>query len=219
MPPRVLIALIGLGLMGLAGYSCNDPGPEPAPMRMVPGTPGGQTIDFALSPDGRWVATSGSDGQAMLRRPGDDPVGGRGLVPRGGLAQGLAFSLDGSLLAAALPHDPLVRLWDLPSGRLRVPFAGHDRGAVAVGFSPDGRRLTTAGNDGMVRLWSLGTGEQLAALDARTTWPPRIAFSADGRILAASGGDNHIRVWDVSSLGEAKADLTDRQPDSAPGPL
>jgi WD40 repeat protein len=86
---------------------------------------------------------------------------------------------------------------------LRLQVAG---GTEAVGFSRDGRRLASSGNDGMVRIWSLSTGHPPAALDGRSSWLPRIAFSADGQTLAAAGSDNHIRVWDPADIGEASAD-------------
>jgi WD40 repeat protein len=93
---------------------------------------------------------------------------------------------------------------------LRLQVAGHAGGAVAVAFSPDGRRLATSGTDGMVRIWSLTTGEQVAALDGRSPRSPRIAFSADGRTLVAAGSDNHVRVWDLDGIGEASAERPGR---------
>jgi hypothetical protein len=50
----------------------------------------------------------------------------------------VAFSPDGSLLAAAGPTDRVVRLWELPSGRLLLRIPGHGGGSNEVRFSPDG---------------------------------------------------------------------------------
>jgi hypothetical protein len=104
MPSRVLMALIALGLIGLVAYLGGDPSPKSARMRLIPGSPRGQTIEFALSPDGKWVATTSSGGRVSLRSLGDDPALGRILEPRDGLAHGLAFSPDGRTLA--LGRDP-----------------------------------------------------------------------------------------------------------------
>ena len=62
MPSRRLILPIALGLIGLAGLRGEDPAPVSSRMGLVPSESGAETIAFALSPDGRWVATARSDG-------------------------------------------------------------------------------------------------------------------------------------------------------------
>jgi WD40 repeat protein len=65
----------------------------------------------------------------------------------------LAFSSDGTLLAAG--HvDGRVRLWDVVTGELLVPLAGHPQSPwLRVAFSPDGTLLASGGWDGTVWLW------------------------------------------------------------------
>ena len=52
---------------------------------------------------------------------------------------------------------------------------------IAVAFSPDGRRLASAGDDGTVRLWDPATGAELATLTGHTGRVTAVAFSPDGR--------------------------------------
>src|SRR5262249_11318874 len=56
-----------------------------------------------------------------------------------------------------------VRLWDVETGRCRQRWPGHDGGTFALAFSPDGRRLASAGGDLRVCLRNTTTGEEVPA--------------------------------------------------------
>jgi WD40 repeat protein len=78
----------------------------------------------------------------------------------------------------------------------------------ALGISPDGRFLATAGGDTSVYLWALdyntGRAAQLATLEGHATTPATLRFSPDGRLLATATR-SEVRLWDVSALAEDKA--------------
>src|SRR5207248_1238407 len=68
--------------------------------------------------------------------------------------------LTGPLLAGALSLLPGAA--DLPAdavARLGTVHLQHPGGATAVCFSPDGKRLVTAGRDGLLRAWDARTGK------------------------------------------------------------
>jgi WD40 repeat protein len=68
----------------------------------------------------------------------------------------VAFSPDGSSVASAGDHrDATVRLWELQTRRYLRSFARHDHGVYHLAFSPDGKRLATAGADNAVLVWGL----------------------------------------------------------------
>jgi WD40 repeat protein/energy-coupling factor transporter ATP-binding protein EcfA2 len=117
-----------------------------------------------------------------------------------GQLQGVAFSLDGKLLATA-SRDTTARLWDATSGKQRgQPLRGHEDAVLDVTFSPDGGLLATAGRDGTVRLWDVASGKQHGKpLTGHTEPVNAVAFSPDGKLLATAGQDKTARLWDATS--------------------
>lgn len=117
--------------------------------------------NLAFSPDGRTLASGGSDGEIILW----DPATGQSmhrLEPRVGI-EALGFSRDSRLVAVMTRGT--VRAWDVSTGELRplaqpeerlVGFAavvGHGfRGGHQVATSPDRRRVLVGMTDGEVLL-------------------------------------------------------------------
>ena len=104
----------------------------------------------------------------------------------------LAFDPTGLVLASgSADANANAILWDIiPGDRLQVrpraTLTGHTRDIRTLAFSPDGKRLATAGGDGSLRLWDVAQGTQL---DARLGHPQSpdpinsLAFSPDGRSI------------------------------------
>jgi dipeptidyl aminopeptidase/acylaminoacyl peptidase/Flp pilus assembly protein TadD len=68
-----------------------------------------------------------------------------------------------------------------------------------VAFSPDGKRLASAGEDSTVRLRDIATGEPALTLQGHTGWVTRVAWSPDGKRLASAGKDGTVRLWDAAT--------------------
>src|SRR5207244_10603054 len=75
-------------------------------------------------------------------------------------------------------------------------------GYDSVVFSPDGKRLASAGgarNQGEVKVWDAQTGQELLSWKGHTDWVYSVAFSPDGKRLASASGDRTVKVWDAQT--------------------
>jgi WD40 repeat protein len=83
------------------------------------------------------------------------------------------------------------------------PLAGP---ALAVAYSPDGKRLAAGGADRLIHVWDALTGKELFSRRGHGGDVTSLAFSPDGRRLASGGGTEaglpgagEVRLWDAAS--------------------
>ena len=58
----------------------------------------------------------------------------------------------------------MLRWWDVQRGECVMMRQGHPGGVQSLRVSPDGRRLSSCGDDGAIRLWDLESGEYVRTL-------------------------------------------------------
>jgi WD40 repeat protein len=96
-------------------------------------------------------------------------------------------------------------VWEIGTGKQGMNFRGHTWLSPGVCFSPDDRRLASAGGaDGTVKLWNPGTGQELLTLKAKGG-VGCVAFSPDGNRLAA-GCLREVVVWDARPAEELQTE-------------
>jgi WD40 repeat protein/serine/threonine protein kinase len=173
-------------------------------LRRFPADPG--RPQFALSPDGRWLAYCGADDTVQLRSVDqDDPP--LTLGRHRGAITSLAFSPDGLSLAST-SFDQTARLWDVNRREERVVLRGHNEKVTDLAFSPDGRWVATTSQDYTARVWDSRTGQTLAVLPGRG-FRLAVAFSPDGQYLAVSdspvtGGNDAVRLYQLIGRRERR---------------
>jgi len=176
------------------------------------GLPPSLTMD-ALTPNGRWLASAGSDMNIYVWDLQASPSMTIPFTLTGftGPISGLAFSPDGSRLVAS-SQDGSLRLWDMQA---KTPFSEVAQtvnlsvGINALAFSPDGRWLaagSTASRNqaddksSLALLWDLSCMDQPEALKLNLS----SAASATQAAPAAQAEDGQDLVDTVNTLAFSK---------------
>jgi WD40 repeat protein len=106
----------------------------------------------------------------------------------------VALSPEGKLLAAG-GDDPVVRVWDVDSGKELYQLDGHQDKVRSITFAPDGKLLATL-SGGRVRLWNPATGREVFPADGHHGTVQALAVSPNGKTLA-SAGNRAALLWDL----------------------
>jgi WD40 repeat protein len=97
-----------------------------------------------------------------------------------------------------------ARVWDVATGEPVTPLLQHRGPVVHAAFSPDGRRVLTAGGDAIAQVWDAATGQSLLSLK-HGGFVRFATFSSDGRRVVTTSGDFGVRVkggariWDAAT--------------------
>ncbi|WP_213007738.1 TIR domain-containing protein [Paractinoplanes toevensis] len=119
---------------------------------------------------------------------------GRRLAQLREAAEVVAFSNDGTLLAADETDTAQVRILPVNGGPERG-FTGDDEGARALVFGPGDDVLFSGGASGSLREWNVRTGSSTSTA-LGDNGIHGLAVTPDGRYLAAGDIDGHVRGYD-----------------------
>jgi WD40 repeat protein len=116
----------------------------------------------------------------------------------------VAFSPDGTTLAAATDDTGTAQLWNVATRTLIHTFqAGDGNQVTSVSFSQNGKALVVGTSSG-TQIWDLATRSRLATLplgDGNLVLS--VAFTRDDTMMAIGTYVGYIELWDLSTGREA----------------
>ena len=172
---------------------------------------GSAVTGIVFHPGRNLIAVATIDGQLRLVDGKTGTATGPPLAAEKGAIWQLAFSPDGTLLAAAMDPNGAdgfhqqqrqgqVQLWNVGSrrrvGRAIAPGAGS---VLGLAFSSDGELLATGSYRGQLDLWDVATqrrnGKTMRITDDGVL---SVSFDPGGEVVAAGGAIGPVRVWRVA---------------------
>ncbi|HEY7312394.1 MAG TPA: WD40 repeat domain-containing protein [Gemmataceae bacterium] len=157
----------------------------------------------AFAPDGKTLAVAYQSHRSAVIELWDMATKkvGRRFVTETSFGH-MAFSPDGRTLATCVHNDPIVRLYDVATGKIFLRLKGIEWGASNVAFSGDGKYAAAAGTGSpMILVWDAHTGRGVKYFrdHENNHRGLHVAFSPDGKTLAAADSGGKAFVYDMAS--------------------
>lgn len=155
---------------------------------------------LAVSPDGRYLASGGSDCVIRLydmQEGKEKPY----LDFHKNTVTSITFAPDSKTMGSS-DAGAMMAYWDASqsgtANSLKQHFSWATQQVNVVRFSPDNLIFATGSHDSRLRLFSVAeTNKRLEDLAGHQRHIYDLCFSPDGKFVATASGDGTIRIWSV----------------------
>ncbi|MBU6414262.1 MAG: protein kinase [Planctomycetes bacterium] len=155
----------------------------------------GGVRSLAKSPDGRWVASGGSDKKVQLW-DAQSRKSVRAWDAHADWVTVLAFSSDGTRLASAsrqIEPQEVARVWSVESGNMIAAARTTQFGmTLSLCFSGNGKQLLVGNSDRSLAILDVAGGEITMHHGARNAGIAAMALAPDRDAIAVSGADDVV---------------------------
>jgi serine/threonine protein kinase/WD40 repeat protein len=163
-------------------------------------TDAGTAHRIEFSSDSRRVAIGCSDGRFTLH----EVSSGREVasIQVGSAAVDFALHPDGTEVAIANPErNGAIEVYRLdPVRKVTTLKVGEDGPAIALAYSPDGRKLAVGmTNAAYAEIWDIAGGRVLVTLSGHAQRVNSAAFSPEGSLIVTLSWDGTGRVWNSAT--------------------
>lgn len=159
--------------------------------------PEGRIWESALSPDGRYLASTKDENEAVLwdlsRRQAV-----RTFHAHDAELEAVAFHPNGREFATCAA-DGSIKRWDTASPAMLAQYEIPGTVVRTVAYTPDGRFLVSGGSDSTLTQWDLAAGAVARTFPEPAGEVNNVALSPDGRRMAAGDIGGFVYLWDWDS--------------------
>jgi len=165
-------------------------------IKTIPNLHTGKPVSVAISADGKFALTSGTDQKTKMI----DIDAGRVLRSYLGtnmIIKTASFNNDASLFMTEGPKEGKFVIWKSVDNKAKSYLDASNNQVNSIAFNPVSNNIAAGTATGKVILWNSDYGSVQNSIDAHKTEITSVAYNSDGTLLASTSSDGSLKIWKV----------------------